>query len=70
LSLYLIKHHAIKTNGGVEVYINAFLTPTLHEGKWSGSIPGRFTLGERAPGTNWLGHWVDLRDGLQAVGGR
>jgi hypothetical protein len=26
--------------------------------------PGRFTPGERAPGTHWIGGWVDLRAGL------
>jgi hypothetical protein len=25
---------------------------------------GRFTPGERAPGTHWIGGWVDLRAGL------
>jgi hypothetical protein len=26
--------------------------------------PVRFTPGERAPGTRWIGGWVDLRAGL------
>jgi hypothetical protein len=26
---------------------------------------GRFTLEERAPGTHWLGGWVDPRAGLE-----
>jgi hypothetical protein len=30
----------------------------------STSRPGRFTPGERAPGTLWIGGWVDLRAGL------
>jgi hypothetical protein len=33
-------------------------------GEWSTSRPGRFTAGERAPGTHWRGGWVDLRAGL------
>jgi hypothetical protein len=33
-------------------------------GEWSTSGPGRFTHGERAPGTHWIGGWVDLRAGL------
>jgi hypothetical protein len=28
------------------------------------SRPGRFTSGERAPGTHWIGGWVDLGAGL------
>jgi hypothetical protein len=32
--------------------------------EWSASCPGRFTLGERAPDTHWLGRWVDPRAGL------
>jgi hypothetical protein len=29
--------------------------------------PGRFTPRERAPGTHWIGGWVDPRGGLDAV---
>jgi hypothetical protein len=32
--------------------------------EWSASRPGCFTPGERAPGTHWIGGWVDPRDGL------
>jgi hypothetical protein len=32
--------------------------------EWSASRPGRFTPGERATGTHWIGGWVDLRAGL------
>jgi hypothetical protein len=28
---------------------------------WSASRPYRITPGERAPGTHWLGDWVDPR---------
>jgi hypothetical protein len=41
-----------------------FLTSTLVGGEWSNSRPGRFTSGERAPGTHCIGGWVDLRAGL------
>jgi hypothetical protein len=34
------------------------------EGKWSASRPCRFTPGEKAPGTHWIGGWVDPRVGL------
>jgi hypothetical protein len=39
-------------------------------GEWSTSRPGRFTLGERAPGTHWIGGWVDLRAGLDDLENR
>jgi hypothetical protein len=29
--------------------------------------PGRFTPGERSPGTHWIGGWVDPRAGLDDV---
>jgi hypothetical protein len=31
-----------------------FLTSVLDGGEWSASRPGRFTSGERAPGTHWM----------------
>jgi hypothetical protein len=31
------------------------------------SHPGRFTPRQRAPGTHWIGGWVDPRSGLDAV---
>jgi hypothetical protein len=30
-------------------------------------VPGRFAPVERAPGTHWIGGWVDPRDGLDEV---
>jgi hypothetical protein len=54
----------MKAYGGVDVQIQIFLTSALDEGEWSTSRPGRFTPGERAPGTHWIGGWVDLRAGL------
>jgi hypothetical protein len=44
--------------------VRIFLTSALAGGEWSGSSPGRFTPGERAPGTHWIGGWVDPRAGL------
>jgi hypothetical protein len=41
-----------------------FFTSALVGGEWSTSRPGRFTPGERAAGTHWIGGWVDLRAGL------
>jgi hypothetical protein len=46
---------------GVDVWIHVFLTPALVEGEWSASRPGRFTPGQRAPGTHWVGIWVGPR---------
>jgi hypothetical protein len=43
--------------------IHIFLTSALVGGEWSPSRPGRFTPGERAPGTHCIGGWVDLRSG-------
>jgi hypothetical protein len=57
----------MKTYGGVDVYIHIFLASALVGGEWSASRPGRFTPGERAPGTHWIGEWVGPRAGLGAV---
>jgi hypothetical protein len=48
---------------GVDVWIY-ILTSALVGGEWSTSRPGRFIPGEIAPGTHWVGDWVDLRAGL------
>jgi hypothetical protein len=67
LSLCLIKHHAVKTYWGVEVYLQAFLTSALDGGEWSASPPGHFNPRERAPGTHWIGGWVGPRAVLDTV---
>jgi hypothetical protein len=36
----------------------------LKKGDWSASHPCRFTPGERAPSTHWIGGWVGPRAGL------
>jgi hypothetical protein len=46
---------------------NFFLTSALDGGEWSDSLPSRFTPGERAPSTHWIGGWVGLRVGLEDV---
>jgi hypothetical protein len=43
------------------------LTSALAGGEWSASRPGRFTSGERTPGTHWIGGWVDPRAKLDDV---
>jgi hypothetical protein len=39
----------------------------LDLGTSSASRPGRFTPGERAPGTHWIGGWVNPRASLDEV---
>jgi hypothetical protein len=46
---------------------SSFLASELDGGEWSASRPGRFTARERAPGIHWLGGWVGLGAGLDAV---
>jgi hypothetical protein len=48
----------------MNIYIQICFTSSLAGGNWSGLQPGRFTLGEIAPGTPWVGGWVDPRAGL------
>jgi len=48
LSLFLTKAHAMKTYGGVEVDLHAFLTSALDDAN-------RFTLGGRPPHPHPLG---------------
>jgi hypothetical protein len=57
----------MKTYGGVDILIYVFLPSALDGGEWSASRPGRFTAGERAPGTHWIGGWVGPRAGLNDV---
>jgi hypothetical protein len=56
----------MKTNGGGGI-ATPFLTSALGEGEWSASHPGRFTLGERNPGTHWAGTCVRPSAGLYTV---
>jgi hypothetical protein len=57
----------MKAYGGVDVYIHVFLTSVLVSDEWSASRPGRFTRGERDPGTHWRWDWVDPRACLDDV---
>jgi hypothetical protein len=47
----------MKAYGGVDVSIHFFYLGTSR--RWD--ISGRFTPGEKAPDTHWIGGWVDPR---------
>jgi hypothetical protein len=68
LSLCLTKHHAMKKYWGVEEQLHELFD--LDGDEWSDSRLGRFTPVERAPGTRWIGGWVDPRAGLDLVSKR
>jgi hypothetical protein len=57
----------MRVYGGVDVWIDIFLTSALAGGEWSVSRLGRFTPGERAFGTHWVGGWMDPGAGLNDV---
>jgi hypothetical protein len=57
----------MKAYGGVDVWIHIFLTSALDGGQRSTSRPGRFNPPEIAPGTQWIGGWVDASAGLEDV---
>jgi hypothetical protein len=54
----------MKTYWGVDVQIHVFLTSAVAGGELSASHPSRFTPGESAPGTHWIGGWVGPRTSL------
>jgi hypothetical protein len=51
LFLYVIKHHTIKMDGGLEVQIHTVLT-SAPDDEWSASCLGNFTNGERILNTD------------------
>jgi hypothetical protein len=57
------KYYAMKAYGGMDVHIHDFLTSALVGSEWSASRLCRFTLGQRAPGTHWIGGWVGTKAG-------
>jgi hypothetical protein len=65
--LILIKHYATKTYGEWKYRSTFFFTSAVFGGQLSASRPSRFTPGERAPGTHWIGGWVSPRAGLDDV---
>jgi hypothetical protein len=57
----------MKAYEGVDLQIHIFLTSAIVGGEWSASHRGRFTPGEGAPGTHWIGGWVNPSAGLDDV---
>jgi hypothetical protein len=57
----------MKAYGGSGCIDKHFLDLALAGVEWSASRPCRFTPGKRAPGTPWIGGWVDPRAGLGEV---
>jgi hypothetical protein len=51
-------------SGGIA---SPFLTSALDGVEWSASRPGRNIPGETARVTHWIGGWVGLRVGLDAM---
>jgi hypothetical protein len=51
-------------NGGIAP---PFLPLALDGGEWSSSCLSHFTHREIDPNTNWIGGWVGLRAGLDAL---
>jgi hypothetical protein len=53
--------------GEMDVWIHIFFTSASVGDGRSASHPGRFTPGERAPGTLWIGGLMGPRDSLDFV---
>jgi hypothetical protein len=60
-------HYTMKTYERVDILIHVVLTSALVGGELLDSRSGRFTPGERARGTHWIGGWVGPRPGLDDV---
>jgi hypothetical protein len=54
----------MKAHGGSDCIDPHFLNLGTAGGEWSASRTGRFTPGERASSTHWIGGWVNPRAGL------
>jgi hypothetical protein len=62
LSLRLNNHDAMKSYGGVEIYLHAFLTSTLHGGELSASCLGLFDPEERDLSSHCIGGQMGSTD--------
>jgi hypothetical protein len=67
VSLYLFKHHSIKTYQEMEVQLHTLIATALDGGEWSASGLSHFISGERSSGAYCLGGWVGYEAGLDAV---
>jgi hypothetical protein len=54
----LIKYHAMKTKGRLEVWLYVFLTWAVDVGKWSASRCVRYAPQERVA-SHWKGAWTN-----------
>jgi len=52
---------SLSSTGGVDVFLQAFLTTALHRGEGSATIPGRFTPDVRRSCTYWIGVLLGCR---------
>jgi hypothetical protein len=57
----------MKECGGVDIYIHIFFTSALVGDEWPPLRSYRFTPGERAPGSHFIGGWVGPRADLDNV---
>jgi hypothetical protein len=72
LSLRLIKHYAMKTYGGASIGITPpYVLDLCTRWRWVVSFTIRpLNSGERAPGTHWLGGWINSSACLDDVENR
>jgi hypothetical protein len=53
-----LRHEGVWVSGGIDPLVG---------GEWTASREGRFTAGERPPGTHCIGGWVGPRAGLDRL---
>jgi len=67
LSLYFIKHQAMKMYMGIEVWLYTSLILAVDGGEWSACCPRCFTSGGREPWYPLDRCWAGPRTGLDVV---
>jgi hypothetical protein len=58
------RHEDVSGIGGIAL---SYLTSALDGVEWSDSRPAPLAPGKEPPGTHWIGAWVGLRAGLNAM---